>query len=217
METVERAQVFAALGDPIRLGIVEDLLLSDQSPHVLAERYGLASNLLTHHLAVLEAAGLIDRSVSSGDRRRRYLRLRQQGLDGIRLQAPKVDRPVLFVCTHNSARSQLAEALWGQSGISPAASAGTRPSEQVHSGAMAAGDRAGLDLTGQEPRILDPAGIGNAQVVTVCDQAHEEIEDIIPHWHWSTPDPVGDPTEDAFDVALAKLRSRIENITGDTE
>ena len=71
-----RAATYAALGDPHRLAIVEELVLSDRAPSELGERFGLESNLLAHHLRVLEAVGLIERVTSDGDRRRRYLRLR---------------------------------------------------------------------------------------------------------------------------------------------
>ncbi|MDZ7732130.1 MAG: hypothetical protein U5R31_02625 [Acidimicrobiia bacterium] len=73
----------------------------------------MPTNLLAHHLAVLERAGLVRRDTSSGDRRRRYVRLDDRALDGL---APRPSQPpptrVVFVCTHNSARSQLAAALW---------------------------------------------------------------------------------------------------------
>ena len=71
----ERAAVHAALGEPVRLAIVEDLAVSDRSPKELAARFSVPSNLLAHHLDVLEDVGLIERFVSAGDRRRRYVRL----------------------------------------------------------------------------------------------------------------------------------------------
>ena len=56
----ERARRHAALGDDVRLAIVDDLLASDLSPKEIAHRHGLASNLLAHHLDVLEEAGLVE-------------------------------------------------------------------------------------------------------------------------------------------------------------
>ena len=67
--------VHAALGEPVRLAIVEDLAVSDRSPKELAARFSVPGNLLAHHLDVLEDVGLIERFVSAGDRRRRYVRL----------------------------------------------------------------------------------------------------------------------------------------------
>src|SRR5215207_10068873 len=102
--TVERrAAVHAALGDPARLAVVDELLLGDRSPGELAAALGLASNLLAHHLHVLEAAGVIGRTRSEADRRRTYVRLIPAALavlaPAVRLDAPRV----VFVCTHNSA------------------------------------------------------------------------------------------------------------------
>ncbi len=208
----DRAQLFAALGDPVRLAIIEDLMISDQSPNVLGERHELPSNLLAHHLDVLEAADLISRSVSSGDRRRRYVRLRHETLAQTQMAAQRPDRPVLFVCTHNSARSQLAAALWNEMVDSPALSAGTDPSPGVHPGAIAAAERAGLDLTGAKPRHLDSVDSERLLVITVCDQAHEQLGTSLPHWHWSTPDPVTAATPESFDDALLRLRRRINAV-----
>src|ERR671910_234849 len=71
-----RAAVFAALGEPIRLALVDRLLTGDASPGELASDVGLGSNLLAHHLGVLEDAGIIRRVRSEGDRRRSYVQLR---------------------------------------------------------------------------------------------------------------------------------------------
>ena len=99
-------------------------------------------------------------------------------------------QPALFVCTHNSARSQLAAALWKVLAHAPAESAGTHPSARVHPGAVLAGRRAGLDLADAAPRPLADVTIGDQLVVTVCDRAHEEL-DPAPTWlHWSIDDPV---------------------------
>src|SRR6187431_2201341 len=76
MVSVERrAAVHAALGEPVRLAIVDRLGPGDASPGELAEAVGLASNLLAHHLKVLEEAGVIRRVRSEGDKRRSYVQL----------------------------------------------------------------------------------------------------------------------------------------------
>jgi protein-tyrosine-phosphatase len=213
MNLGERARCFAALGDPLRLAIVDDLASSDRSPGELASRHRLASNLLAHHLGVLERAGLIERVVSSGDARRRYVRLVHHALAGLDVGIARPEGPVLFVCTHNSARSQLAAALWSRTG-SAAISAGTHPAERVHRGAVAAAARAGIDLSAARPRRLDEIDDEPGLVVTVCDRAHEELEPEPSWWHWSIPDPVDDPSAAAFDHALATLETRIETVTG---
>ncbi len=214
MRTEQRAQLFAALGDPTRLAIAEDLLVSDLSPGDLSERYDLPSNLLAHHLSVLEDAELITRSISAGDRRRRYLHINREILGTLGIGAVVPMRPVLFVCTHNSARSQLAAALWKSLVGSPATSAGTKPADRIHPRTIKAAQRAGLDLSAATPRKLDEVDVGPALVITVCDQAHEQIANSLAHWHWSTPDPVIDPTSQPFDKALDRLRKRITTLTG---
>jgi protein-tyrosine-phosphatase/DNA-binding transcriptional ArsR family regulator len=204
-----RSARHAALGDPVRLAIVDDLATSDRAPVELRRRLAVPSNLLAHHLDVLEDVGLISRSRSSGDGRRRYVHLHRDALDAL---TPGLRRPAqraLFVCTHNSARSQLAAALWTQVTNQWADSAGTHPAERVHPGAIAAGRRAGLDLSLTRPKRLDELRRRPALVVTVCDRAHEEL-DPDPTWlHWSVPDPVTKPTQAAFDATVAELRSRI--------
>jgi protein-tyrosine-phosphatase len=114
------------------------------------------------------------------------------------------------VCTHNSARSQLAAALWTQLTSQPADSAGTYPAERVHSGAVAAARRAGLDLTDARPKHLDDVGSMPGLVVTVCDRAHEELDPDHTWLHWSVPDPVQAPTKAAFDATVSDLRTRIQ-------
>ena len=171
-----RAAIHAALGEPVRLAIVEDLSASDRAPSVLATRHGLPGNLLAHHLDVLERVGLIERHVSSGDRRRRYVRLRHEALRDVAVIGRARAGRALFICTHNSARSQLAAALWRERTGSPADSAGTHPAERVHPGAVGAAKRAGLDIAGARPRALRRADTRVDLVVTVCDRAHEELD-----------------------------------------
>jgi len=135
-----RAAVHAALGEPVRLAIVDRLGPGDASPGELAEALGLGSNLLARHLKALQEAGVIRRVRSEGDKRRSYVQLRlddplvwaaaQVGLTG-QLPAAGVSR-VVFVCTANSARSQLAAARWNAISPVPAMSAGTHPGVRVH-------------------------------------------------------------------------------------
>ncbi|MCD9624591.1 MarR family transcriptional regulator [Rhabdothermincola salaria] len=209
----ERAEVHAALGEPVRLGIVEDLVASDRSPGELAERHHLSSSLLAHHLDTLERVGLIERRPSSGDARRRYVTLDPRRLDSLLVGPTVADDRIVFVCTHNSARSQLAAALWTRTTGAPADSAGTHPAERVHPGAVAAARRAGLDLSDARPRLLDPAQLHDTTVVTVCDQAHEELDPETTWLHWSIPDPVPLGTDAAFEDALTALEGRIGALT----
>lgn len=211
----DRAAVHAALGDPARLAIVDELSATDRSPTELGHRLGLPGNLLAHHLDVLARVGLIERVVSSGDRRRRYVRLRRDPLLSLPVASP-LPHDVVFVCTQNSARSQLAAALWRSVTGGRSSSAGTHPADAVHPGAIAAAQRAGLRLGRSRPRHVEQPD-RSRHVVTVCDRAHEELEVGDTWWHWSVADPVEAGTDAAFDRALRDLRTRIESLTEERE
>lgn len=212
--STERAARHAALSDPVRLAIVDELAVSDRAPVELRRRFGLESNLLAHHLDVLEEAGMIGRSRSSGDGRRRYVHLLPGAFEGL-APTPAVDvGPALFVCTGNAARSQLAAALWRSMVGVDAASAGTAPADRVHRGAVAAARRAGLDLSHASPRSIEEVEVPGL-VVTVCDRAHEDLGDREGWLHWSIPDPVPDGRAAAFDHVVAELRGRIGALVGE--
>lgn len=205
-----RARVHAALGEPARLAIVDRLLLGDVSPGELGRALGVASNLLAHHVKLLEQAGVVERSRSEGDHRRTYLRLRPATLAGLG-PAEVVDAPrVVFVCTHNSARSQLAAALWRRRSRVPVACAGTEPARRVHPLAVAVARGHGLSLararTAHVEDVLQPDDL----VVAVCDNAHERLE--IDRLHWSVPDPAPVGTDASFAQAFRDLADRVDRL-----
>jgi protein-tyrosine-phosphatase len=213
----QRARMHAALGEPARLAIADRLVPGDASPGELGAEFGLATNLLAHHLRVLQDAGVIRRVQSEGDRRRTYVQLR---LDdpviraavtpvGGTTQGPPPGRRVVFVCTHNSARSQLAAASWARVSELPVACAGTHPAARVHPGAVAAGRRHGLRLGRARTAHLDQVLRATDLVVAVCDNAHEELDPHLPRLHWSIPDPVRVGTDEAFDAAYDQINRRI--------
>lgn len=210
-----RAAIHRALGEPARLAIVESLLTSDRTPGELRDVVGADWNLLAHHLAVLADAGLIERHRSEGDGRRRYVRLRAGALEAVAIPAVAA-RPQapLFVCTHNSARSQFAAALWRSKTGDRAESAGASPAEQVHPLAVTVAAEHGIDLTGARPRsyaeIQDPPGV----VVSVCDRALEARPPFAaPAVHWSVPDPSGKNIA-AFRKAFADIAERVDRLVG---
>ena len=207
----QRAARHAALADPARLAVVDELAVSDRSPSELQARLGLASNLLAHHVRVLEDVGIVGRRRSEGDRRRTYLTLADPTAAETAPAPLDADR-VLFVCSANSARSQLAAALWTELSDVPVASAGTRPADEVAPGARSVADRRGLALLDGGPRALaDVSPAPTDLVVAVCDHAYEELGDVVAV-HWSVPDPVrvGDAT--AFDAAYIDIRRRVEDL-----
>jgi len=201
----------AALGDPLRLAIADELATSDRSPKELGDTLGIASNLLAHHLDVLESVGLITRAASAGDRRRKYVRLTREALAHLQLAPAPLGGDVLFLCSHNSARSQLAAALWRARTGRPAQSAGTHPADRVHPGAVAAARRAGLRIDRATPTLVGVIDT-TTQVVTVCDRAHEELAHEPTWWHWSIADPTQAATAAAFDAVVAELQSRIDAV-----
>jgi protein-tyrosine-phosphatase len=118
---------------------------------------------------------------------------------------------VLFVCTANSARSQLALALWRRTSRLGAASAGTHPGSAVAPGALAVAARHELSLGDAAPRLLADVQREGDLVVTVCDNAHEEIG-AVADLHWSVPDPVRAGDDAAFDAAFDEISRRVEDL-----
>ena len=211
-ELERRAAVHAALGEPSRLAVVDALLLGDRSPGELAEALELPTNLLAHHLRVLEHAGVVERGRSEADRRRSYVRLVPAAL-AASWSTPIVAAPrIVFVCTHNSARSQLAAALWARRSPLPAAAAGTHPAAKVHPQAVAVGRRHGLRLGRARTAHLADVAEPQDLVVTVCDRAYEELGARPDQVHWSVPDPAVVGTVEAFEQAYAELETRVDRL-----
>lgn len=119
---------------------------------------------------------------------------------------------VIFVCTANSARSQLAEALWSTASDIPARSAGTDPGTSVNPGAVAAAHRHGFDLAqNAHPKALYAVYNPGDYLIRVCDRAHEKLggrDDA----HWSIPDPAAISTDAAFDSAVLEIRNRVGRV-----
>lgn len=126
---------------------------------------------------------------------------------------------VLFVCTGNSARSQIAHALLTHLGGDrfEAASAGTDPAPRVNPGALAALAEAGIPWRGEPPRSVD--GLEHQRwdlVVTVCDDAREACPlfpagPIKAHWGMADPAAVQEPAarRRAFAEVLRLLRAGV--------
>lgn len=102
---------------------------------------------------------------------------------------------VLILCTGNSARSQIAEALLHHRGAGRvhAESAGAKPAARVNPGAIAMLREQGIEWTGREPRGIDAiAGQPWDLVITVCDNAREACP-VLPGAgamaHWGMDDP----------------------------
>ena len=212
-ELLARARVHAALGEPARLAMVDALVWGDSSPGEVGRLLGLPTNLVAHHTKVLEEAGIVERFPSEGDRRRTYLRLLPGALTDLTPTGPVPVPRVVFVCTQNSARSQLAAALWAQSSPVPATSAGTDPAPRVHPRAVRVGRRHGLALGHAHTARLGDVVRPDDLVVAVCDRAYEDLgSEGGRRLHWSVPDPAQVDTDEAFEVAFSDIAGRIQRL-----
>jgi arsenate reductase (thioredoxin) len=137
-------------------------------------------------------------------------------------------RNVLFLCTGNSARSILAEAILNRDGAGRfrAFSAGSQPKGEVHPGALKLLNEVGLPAGGYRSKSWDEFAAPDAPpldvVVTVCDNAAGEVCPIWPgkpvRHHWSIPDPAaaqGPQQREAFQSAYQMLEERIGKFLAD--
>ena len=214
MDLTARARMHAALADPHRLRIIDALAVGDHTPQELCVLVDVPTNLLAHHLRALEQVGLVERRVSAGDRRRRYVVLVADRLSEL-LTVPAVRPPglVLFVCTHNSARSQFAAALWRHHAKGAADSAGVDPAPAVHPAAVVAARAMGITLSAKRPKGYEAVRAEPSLVVSVCDCAREAgLPFDTPTLHWSVPDPATDGRAVAFTAAFTEISHRVERL-----
>ncbi|WP_296603662.1 ArsR family transcriptional regulator [Nocardioides sp.] len=201
---------------PVRWQLLGELARSDRRVRELVELVDQPQNLVSYHLRLLRDGGLVRARRSSHDGRDSYYHLDlERCADGLShvgaalhpwLQAaptpPRVavGAPrILFVCTGNSARSPIAEALLRHLAGDrvTVASAGTSPKDRIHPHAVRVlHERYGIDIRDQAPRsIADVAGPGHGfdRVITVCDKAREHLPARITRHraHWSVRDPAG--------------------------
>jgi ArsR family transcriptional regulator, arsenate/arsenite/antimonite-responsive transcriptional repressor / arsenate reductase (thioredoxin) len=231
---------FKALADETRLTILRLLALTDLRAGELVEHLHCPHNAVSYHLKHLRALGLLRDRRSTADARDIYYSLDLDRLralytaagDALRAwpehehdtqeTAPVADasRPlrVLFLCTHNSARSQLAEGIlrYLAGGAVEVASAGSEPTA-VHPYALALLREWGIDTTHHSAKSLDLfAGQSFDYIITVCDRIREHCP-VFPNdpvrIHWSLPDPalITDEAEQrqAFRTVQRELITRI--------
>lgn len=216
-------EFFKLLAHELRWQLLAALAVGDWRVQELVERVGRPMNLVSYHLAQLRRMYLVSERRSSADARDVYYSLDLEHLrdlyaaSGVALHpllgettgvspaltaTPHTPVRVLFLCTHNSARSQMAEALLRQLG-GPAAevfSAGTEVSV-VHPLAVAAMSDLGIDISGQRSKHLDEfSGESFDYIITVCDRVREECP-VFPgdpvQIHWSFADPAAVTGDDA--------------------
>lgn len=245
--TVSPSRFVQLLADEQRWRLLQELARSDRKVSELTELVGRPQNLVSYHLASLRNAGIVSARRSSADRRDTYYRiemLRCADLlcgvgpalqPGLRLDAvdprtqgghPTRRRPsVLFLCTGNSARSQMAEALLEHhsGGAIRARSAGSHPRE-LHPNAVRVMSERGIDISRCRTKHMDRfAERRFDRVITLCDKVRE----ICPQFpgaaatsHWSMPDPASEGATDeatypAFRRTAEELESRIPFLIGE--
>jgi len=226
---------------PLRWRILVELARSDRRVRELCGRLEQPQPLISYHLRRLQADKVVERRRSAFDAREAYY-----GLDlgrcsellaesgralhpGMRFSThpPAVTRPaahrppvrILFLCTGNSARSQIAEALVevAAGGAVEAASAGSAP-KPVHANAVQVMREHGVDLSGRRSKHLSEfAGQHFDYVISLCDRVRE----VCPEFparpnliHWSIPDPAAKGATDAessavFERTASELAARI--------
>jgi protein-tyrosine-phosphatase/DNA-binding transcriptional ArsR family regulator len=239
---MESTPVFVRLAaHPLRWRLLTELAASDYRVRELVELVDEPQNLVSYHLRLLRSGGLVTAGRSSFDGRDSYYHLDlgrcAQALaaagtalhPALRLDAAPPAPPmhqspriaVLFMCTGNSARSPIAEALLRHhtNNRIKVASAGSHPKQQLHPNAVRVlRVEYGIDLAGQRPRHLDTMTRRRFDhVISLCDRVREVCPEFPDHprrAHWSIPDPAtaGDTDETgyiAFQRTAADIDTRI--------
>jgi protein-tyrosine-phosphatase/DNA-binding transcriptional ArsR family regulator len=227
-------------GNPLRWRLLTELTRSDRQVRELCARLDQAQSLVSYHLGQLRAGGLVSARRSSADRRDAYYAIDLARCGELLAAAGTALHPglaaasagksppvppllppvrVLFLCTGNGARSQLAEALLEQMAGNRVQvfSAGSHP-KRLHPNAVRAMAERGLDISGRRAKHLNEfAGQAFDHVVTLCDKVREVCPEFPgPHEpvHWSIPDPgleegTAEQTYPAFQAIAADLSTRI--------
>jgi ArsR family transcriptional regulator, arsenate/arsenite/antimonite-responsive transcriptional repressor / arsenate reductase (thioredoxin) len=226
-------------GHPLRWRLLSELARSDRRVGELCELAGQRQSLVSYHLRELREGGVVSARRSLADGRDTYYVLDLARCGDLLSRAgtslhpglaptprPGVAREggatlarVLFLCTGNSARSQMAEALAEQlsEGAVRAASAGSHP-KPLHPNAMRVMRKRGIDLAGRRSKHLSEfSGRRFDYLISLCDRVREvcpEFPGTPQAIHWSVRDPAREPGTDdetlpAFERTAAELETRI--------
>jgi protein-tyrosine-phosphatase/DNA-binding transcriptional ArsR family regulator len=232
MSVDQPLEFLRAVNHPLRWRLMGELARSDRQVHELTALLAQPQNLVSYHLGQLRRSGLVTSRRSAADARDSYYRIDLSSCGqllagvgaalhpGLRLAlppAPAVTAPtsVLFLCTGNSSRSQMAEALLYQragAGVR-VRSAGSHP-KPLHPDAVAVMAARGIDLRGARSKHLDEFARDRFDyVITLCDRVREvcpEFPGAPEPAHWSIPDPAREPDgRAAFERVVGDLEDRI--------
>lgn len=235
-------RILQLVGHPVRWRLLQELVRSDRAVAELTELLEAPQSLVSYHLRQLRTGELVSMRRSSADGRDSYYRIDLDRCSAL-LQAaggalhpglqlvPAAPSPpssggrsrrrrrVLFLCTGNSARSQMAEALLHQhsQGTVEAASAGSNP-KPLHPNAVRVMKRRGIDISANRTKHLEEFVSQRFDfVITLCDRVREvcpEFPGQTDLVHWSIPDPVVEgsterATYPAFERTASELETRI--------
>jgi protein-tyrosine-phosphatase len=225
------------VADPLRWRLLDELGQSDRRVGELCELVGKPQSLVSYHLRELRSGGLVTARQSAADGRDIYYQgsigrwadlLSATGralhpavrLSCVRAEAPPAPRGrkrrVLFLCTGNSSRSQMAEALLEHrtSRAIVARSAGSHP-KPMHPNAIRVMADRGIDISTCRSKHLGRfAGARFDRVITLCDKVRE----VCPEFpgppvtaHWSMADPAAEASDaDASYAAFVRTADEIE-------
>jgi ArsR family transcriptional regulator, arsenate/arsenite/antimonite-responsive transcriptional repressor / arsenate reductase (thioredoxin) len=232
---VKPPEFLQVAGHPVRWQLLGELARSDRTVHELTGLVGEAQNLVSYHLGKLRDAGLVSPRRSSFDGRDAYYAVDltrvgalfsatagslHPGLRSTAACVPTRTTSVLFLCTGNSARSQIAEALARKKsgGAVHACSAGSHPKPLHPNAVRVMREEHGIDIAGNESRHLSSFADQRFDwVISLCDKVRE----VCPEFpgdpetiHWSIPDPAAGESDDsasypAFQQTAAELDTRI--------
>jgi protein-tyrosine-phosphatase/DNA-binding HxlR family transcriptional regulator len=227
--------LFDLLSHRLRWAIVQQLASGDVRVNEIVAHLGEPMNVVSYHLKKMRDSGLIVGRRSEADARDVYYQLDLARLKALYAEASALLHPafssepqpplqsalrVLFVCSFNSARSQMAEAWLRHlsDGQIEVASAGINPGT-IHPEAIRAMQAHGIDISSQRAKSVEKfAHQPFDLVITVCDIAREEVptfDRVKRFLHWGMPNPLKTPPseqKEVYDRTAGALRSRVANL-----
>jgi protein-tyrosine-phosphatase/DNA-binding transcriptional ArsR family regulator len=225
MTPLEPPAFLQLTGHPLRWSLLRELGQSDRTVQELTQVVGEPQNLVSYHLGKLREAGLVSARRSSADRRDAYYTA-ELGRIGELLSAtggalhpglhltPSAPLPadpvrVLFLCTGNSARSPMAQALASarSGGVVEALSAGSHPKPLHPNAVRVMREEHGIDLAHEPTHVDSVVDQPFDWVVSLCDRVREvcpELPSRPETVHWS----IANPAEDADDARTYPLFQR---------
>lgn len=235
MTELEPSAFLQLAGHPLRWRLLRELGRSDRTVQELTRVVDEPQNLVSYHLGKLRDAGLVAARRSSADRRDAYYTADLGRIGsllsatggalhpGLHLTAapPLPDEPVrvLFLCTGNSARSPMAQALASarSGGVVEALSAGSHPKPLHPNAVRVMRDEHGIDLSAHQPTPLDAVADQRFDwVVSLCDRVREVCPQLPAQpetVHWSIANPADDPDDHAsyprFQATAEELEARV--------